>query len=82
MSTPCLVAVVVTFNRLDRLKVTLARLFDQGDALSGIVVLDNGSTDGTAAWLATQTDPRLIFKRSQENLGWVRRRHEGRAHPV
>ncbi len=55
-----LVAVVVTFNRLDQLQVTVARLLDCPTGhLSSLVVVDNASTDGTAAWLAAQDDPRI-----------------------
>ncbi|MCL6285261.1 glycosyltransferase [Ruegeria sp. 2012CJ41-6] len=65
-----LVALVVTYNRLDKLKVTLARLLASDvDALSALVVVDNASTDGTMAWLDGQTDPRLDVLRSQINRG-------------
>ena len=50
-----LVAVVVTHNRLEKLKETLARLLDSpADELAAIVVADNASSDGTGAWLAAQ----------------------------
>ena len=45
------VAVVVTYNRLALLQVLLARL-QEVDALTGILVVDNASTDGTGEWLA------------------------------
>lgn len=65
-----LVAVVVTHNRLEMLKKTLARLFEApADALAAVVLVDNASTDGTTAWLATQTQPRLRVLRSDTNLG-------------
>ncbi|MFT3688920.1 glycosyltransferase [Paenirhodobacter sp.] len=65
-----LVAVVVTYNRLAQLKVTIARLLDspEGD-LAGVVVVDNASTDGTGAWLATLSEPRLHLLREAENIG-------------
>jgi len=65
-----LVAVVVTHNRLNKLRVTIDRLLASGrDELSAVVVVDNASTDGTAAWLAQQTDPRLDVLRSDTNRG-------------
>ena len=65
-----LVAVVVTYNRLDKLKQTLARLLEApAGVLSAVVVVDNASTDGTADWLAAQGDPRLTVQRSEHNLG-------------
>ena len=65
-----LVAVVVTHNRLDKLKLVLARLLESPAAeLQAVVVIDNVSTDGTGAWLAAQPDPRLVVVTSTENLG-------------
>lgn len=65
-----LVAVVVTFNRLAMLRVTLARLLGTApDDLQAVVVIDNASTDGTADWLAGQDDPRLYMFRSETNRG-------------
>lgn len=65
-----LVAVVVTYNRLDKLKATLARLLESpATELAAVVVVDNASTDATAAWLAEQHDPRLDVRISPSNRG-------------
>lgn len=65
-----LVAVVVTHNRLEQLKITLARLLEAEDRhLAAIVVVNNASTDDTATWLAMQTAARLSVVTSAENLG-------------
>lgn len=65
-----LVALVVTYNRLGHLQQTLARLLNTPPQyLSMVVVMDNATTDGTADWLATQDDPRLLVIRSERNLG-------------
>ena len=65
-----LVAVVVTFNRLEQLKQTVARLLDSpADHLAALVVADNASSDGTADWLAQQADPRLQVVSLPENIG-------------
>jgi len=65
-----LIAVVVTYNRLSKLQATLARLFEaSAQELSAIVVVDNASDDGTGAWLAAQSDPRLVVEYSAENRG-------------
>ncbi|MBT0957766.1 glycosyltransferase [Alphaproteobacteria bacterium KMM 3653] len=65
-----LIAVVVTCNRLTKLQVTLARLLGHApEHLTRVVLVDNGSTDGTAEWLGTQDDPRLTVLRSEKNLG-------------
>ncbi|MGL5810898.1 MAG: glycosyltransferase, partial [Nocardioides sp.] len=47
------VAVVVTFNRLDLLRRLLGELRDI-DGVAEILVIDNASTDGTGAWLRDQ----------------------------
>ena len=62
-----LVALVVTFNRLDQLKVTVARLL--AEAVERVMVVDNASTDGTAGWLAAQGDPRLHVLTMPSNTG-------------
>lgn len=62
-----LAAVVVTHERLDHLKKTLAHLF--AEEVQYVVVVDNASTDGTADWLAQQEDPRLILHLLERNLG-------------
>ncbi|WP_254694108.1 glycosyltransferase [Sulfitobacter sp. SK012] len=65
-----LVAVVVTFNRLAQLKITLERLLGvQADHLAAVVVVNNASTDDTAAWLESQTNTRLNVITSSKNLG-------------
>jgi len=65
-----LVAVVVTYNRLDHLRLTLSRLLESPPGLlEAVVVVDNASTDGTGAWLDAQDDPRLAVLRQAMNLG-------------
>lgn len=48
-------AVVVTFNRLEKLKKVIASLEAQTLAPSCLVIVDNASTDGTAEYLASVT---------------------------
>ncbi|MBO9407311.1 glycosyltransferase [Shimia sp. R9_1] len=65
-----LVAVVVTFNRLEKLKETLHRLLESPvEELSSVVVVDNASTDGTGDWLSFLTDDRLDLILSDTNTG-------------
>ncbi len=59
-------AVVVTYNRLDDLKKCIASLSRQSCPLDAIFVINNGSTDGTADWLADQSAVRVV---TQGNLG-------------
>lgn len=68
VTTPLkLVAVVVTHNRLDKLRVTIDRLL--AEDVDRIIVFDNASSDGTEEWLSTFSDTRLILRRSNRNLG-------------
>lgn len=59
-------AVVVTYNRLSLLKKTLSSLKSQTLTINTILVVNNGSTDGTKEWLNSQTE---IYVINQENLG-------------
>lgn len=78
-----LVAVMVSYNRLEQLKVSLARLLQSAPAhLEAVVVIDNASTDGTEAWLATQSDPRLWVFRSATNGGGAGGFEQGMRHAV
>lgn len=60
-----IIAVVVTFNRLDLLKRNIDCLRNN-KPITQIVVINNGSTDGTAQWLSQQNDLTVI---TQENVG-------------
>jgi GT2 family glycosyltransferase len=61
-----IVAVIVTFNRKNLLKRCVEHLRSQSQKLTSIVIVNNGSTDGTAEWLDAQTDLTVIH---QENVG-------------
>jgi GT2 family glycosyltransferase len=62
-----LTALIVTHNRLQTLRGALPRVLAAGP--DRVLVIDNASDDGTAAWLAAQDDPRLSVLRLAENLG-------------
>ena len=66
INEPKIAAVVVTFNRPDELKGCIAALRAQTRPADEIIVVVNGSTDGTRAWLETQPDLRVLY---QENRG-------------
>jgi GT2 family glycosyltransferase len=59
-------AVLVTFNRLELLKKVLNSLRIQTKKIDKIIIINNGSTDGTAEWLSEQNDIEVI---TQSNSG-------------
>ncbi len=62
-----LTAVIVTYNRLPKLRVTLPKALAAG--FDRIIVVDNASTDGTAAYLETLASQQLTVIRSVQNVG-------------
>jgi rhamnopyranosyl-N-acetylglucosaminyl-diphospho-decaprenol beta-1,3/1,4-galactofuranosyltransferase len=60
------IAVVVTYNRQALLSECIEALRRQSRPLDAILIVNNGSTDGTENWLNQQTD--LIFV-NQQNVG-------------
>ncbi len=62
-----LAAVVVTYDRIAQLKLTLGRLL--AEPVDQVIVVDNGSVDGSREWLATVNDPRLTVIEAATNGG-------------
>ena len=72
------VAVVVTHNRFAQLKQTISALLAVPPPfLQGIVVVDNGSDDGSWGWLSGVQDPRILPLRHSKNLGGAGGFHAG-----
>lgn len=69
-----IIAVVVTFNRLENLKILLSGLQQQSILPDEIIVVNNNSTDGTGKWLDTQNGIIVIH---QENTGGAGGFHTG-----
>jgi len=61
-----IIAVVVTYNRLDLLKQVVGGLRNQSRKPNSILIINNDSTDGTESWLSSQSDLIMV---KQENLG-------------
>jgi GT2 family glycosyltransferase len=61
-------AVMVTYNRLDTLKTALAHILNQIVKPAAIIIVDNNSTDGTQAYLASVTDEAVkpVFLKGNE----------------
>lgn len=65
-------AVVVTYNRLELVKNTISALQGQDRPIDSIIVVNNGSTDGTKEYLdyiAEQDGDRNLIVIHQENVG-------------
>lgn len=62
--------VVLTVNRVDLLRKCVENvLLRTSPATREIVIWNNGSTDGTAAYLDSLTDPRIRVVHSEKNVG-------------
>ena len=61
-----IVAVVVTYNRLELLKRVITALKSQTIPVDKIIVINNGATDGTKEWLDSQDSLIAIH---QDNVG-------------
>ncbi len=73
--TPPFISVVIpTYNRLSLLKETVDSVRGQTFRDFEIIVVNDGSTDGTADWLATQPDLKII---NQDNRGIAASRNAG-----
>ena len=59
--------VIPVLNQLHYTQQCIASLLDHGVAAESLLVIDNGSSDGTPAWLATRPDIRSV--RNPVNLG-------------
>ncbi len=69
MNKSAMVSVVIlTWNRKDDLRFTLERLMREAYAPLEVIVVDNNSTDGTAAMMATDF-PQCHYLPQNENLG-------------
>lgn len=66
-SLPSVAAVIVTYNRLEKLRLTLERTLAQ--PFAQVIVIDNASTDGTGDYLRGIGDARLRVVHEVENRG-------------
>jgi glycosyltransferase involved in cell wall biosynthesis len=75
---PGLVSVILpTYNREQTLARAIRSVLQQGYGNLEVVVVDDASTDNTAAVMATFTDPRVRYIRLEQNGGASRARNVG-----
>ena len=75
-ASPRFSIVVPTYNRAKTLQRTLDSCFAQTYADFEVIVVDDGSSDGTLEALGTNTDPRLVVV-PQQNAGPAAARNHG-----
>lgn len=66
-TAPKVAAVIVTYNRLEKLRLTLEQTLAQ--PFYQVIVINNASTDGTADYLNSLADARLQIVHKPENTG-------------
>lgn len=71
--------VLISWNHLDFLKRLISQMLDQDfdPADYEVIVVDDGSEDGTQEWLKQQTDSRIIVLLSQDKCGRSTSRNRG-----
>jgi glycosyltransferase involved in cell wall biosynthesis len=73
---PCVSVIIPTFNRVKLLKETVQSVRNQTFRDFEIIVVNDGSSDGTKEWLDSQMDVRAVH---QNNQGIARSRNNGAA---
>jgi GT2 family glycosyltransferase len=66
---PDISVVLATYNRKNHLPRAIASVLAQDGARFELIVVDDASTDGTRAYLATLSDPRIRVVAAERNLG-------------
>jgi glycosyltransferase involved in cell wall biosynthesis len=69
---PEISAVITTHNRLERLQLAIDSVRNQSRKPSEIIVVDDGSTDGTTQWLARQAGIKSIFHPQTKGISATR----------
>lgn len=68
---PPLTVALLTYNRLHYLEQSIAAVLGQSYEDFELLVLDNGSSDGTAAFILSLQDPRIRYVRNSRNVSTV-----------
>jgi glycosyltransferase involved in cell wall biosynthesis len=76
MAPGSIAVVIPTYNRLELLRATLRSVVEQERPPERIVVVDDGSTDGSAEWVEASTDA-VLLRNPGGGWGPARGRREG-----
>jgi glycosyltransferase involved in cell wall biosynthesis len=71
LSVPPLTVALLTYNRLHYLRESIEAILSQSYQDFELLVLDNGSTDGTGAYILGLQDPRIRYVRNSTNYSTV-----------
>lgn len=77
MTRPRCSVILPTYNRAKTLPRAVASVLAQDEPDFELIIVDDASTDQTAAWLATLDDPRIRVARSERNQGPSAARNTG-----
>jgi hypothetical protein len=79
MTAPLVHVLIINWNGLEHLEACLESLLAGDYPNARFVLLDNGSTDGSVAFVRTRFghDTRIVVCELGENLGWSRGNNEG-----
>lgn len=64
-----IIAVIVTYNRLEKLKKCIDCLMKQSVSLDNLVIVNNASSDGTTQYLQVVNNQKIIHIKLDENTG-------------
>jgi hypothetical protein len=77
MRRPRCSVILPTYNRVKSLPNAVASVLAQDEPDFELIIVDDGSTDQTQAWVKTLDDPRIRLARSERNQGPSAARNTG-----
>lgn len=75
--TPLISVILPTYNRLEFLPETVESILNQSLSDFELIIINDGSTDGTEQWVNEQTDPRIQYISYPKNQGVSFARNKG-----
>ncbi len=76
-STPLISVILPTYNRLEFLPKTVESILNQSLSDFELIIINDGSSDGTDQWINEQTDPRIQYINYPKNQGVSFARNKG-----
>jgi len=76
-STPIISVIMPTYNRLKFLPETVESILNQTLSDFELIIINDGSTDGTDEWITQQTDKRIRYINFSKNQGLSNARNKG-----